>query len=143
MQLIRLKSLSHPRRPPRKVIESKFRREYCSLIKGGEAMKRFVRPWMVLCTIFGILLMIGPEITSAEEYFMIQGKVVGIYKDQLTVKGDNGETMYFAIGRKTVFVPTRQPGVDERVKVTYYLQRGGLFRGEGNVATQVEILSQK
>ena len=106
-------------------------------------MKGFVRHWMVLCTIFTIFFMIGPEITSAEEYFMIQGKVVGIYKDQLTVKTDKGETMYFAIGRKTVFVPTRQPGIDEHVKVTYYFQRGGFMRGEGNVATQVEILSQK
>ena len=106
-------------------------------------MKKFMRHWMVLCTIFTMFLTIGPQITAAEEYFMVQGKVVGIYNDQLTVKTDKGETMYFAIGRKTVFVPTRQPGVDERVKVTYYSQKKGFMRREGNVATQVEILSQK
>ena len=106
-------------------------------------MEKFVRRWMVLCTVFTIFFIIGMEVTSAQEYFMIQGKVVGIYKDQLTVKTDKGETMYFAIGRKTVFVPTRQPGVDERVKVTYYFQKGRFMRGEGNVATQVEILPQK
>jgi hypothetical protein len=99
-------------------------------------MKKFVRSWMVLCTIFTIFI-IGLEIGSAEEYFMFQGKVVGIYKDQLTVKGDKGQTMYFAIGRNTIYVPTRLPGVDERVKVTYFLRRGG------NVASQVEILSAK
>ncbi len=106
-------------------------------------MKKFVKHWMVLCTIFTIFLTIGPQITSADEYFMVQGKVVGIYNDLLTVKTDNGQTMYFAIGRKTVFVPTRQPNVDERVKVTYYSQKKGFMRREGNVATQVEILSQK
>ena len=106
-------------------------------------MKKFVRHWMVLCTIFTIFLTIGPQTTSASEYFMVQGKVVGIYNDLLTVKTDNGQTMYFAIGRKTVFVPTRQPNVDERVKVTYYSQKKGFMRREGNVATQVEILSQK
>jgi hypothetical protein len=68
---------------------------------------------------------------------MVEGKVVGIYKDQLTVKGNEGQTMYFLIGRNTVFVPTRQPGVDERVKVTYFLRKGN------NLASQVEILSGK
>ncbi len=106
-------------------------------------MKKLVKHWMVLCTILSVLFMIGIGISLAEEYFMIQGKVVGFHNDVLTVKTDNGETMYFAIGRKTVFVPTRQPGLDERVKVTYYLQRAGFMRREGNVATQVEILSQK
>jgi len=106
-------------------------------------MKKFMRHWMILFTIFTIFLTIGSEITSADEYFMVQGKVVGIYNDVLTVKTDNGATMYFAIGRKTVFVPTRQPGLDERVKVTYYSQKAGFMRREGNVATQVEILTQK
>jgi hypothetical protein len=100
-------------------------------------MKKFAKRWMLLCTIFTIFFIIGLEITSAEEYFMFEGKVVGMHNDQLTVKGDKGETMYFATGRNTVFVPTRLPGVDERVKVTYFLRRGN------NVATQVEILSVK
>jgi len=100
-------------------------------------MKKFVRSWMVLCIIFTIFLVNALEISSAEQYFQFQGRVVGMHNDQLTVKGDKGETMYFATGRNTVFVPTRLPGVDERVKVTYYLRRGN------NVATQVEILSAK
>jgi hypothetical protein len=98
-------------------------------------MKKFVRHWMVLFAIFTIFFMIGLEITSAEDYFM--GKVVGIHEGQLTVKGDKGETMYFALANTTVFVPTRLPGVDEQVKVTYFLRNGN------NVATQVEILSGK
>lgn len=72
-----------------------------------------------------------------EEYLMVTGKVVGMHNDQLTVKLDNGKTMYFSTGRNTVFVPTRLPGVDERVKVTYHVLRGD------NVAAQVEILSVK
>jgi hypothetical protein len=118
-------------------------REILLIDEGGGAMKRFVRHWMVLCTIFTIFFMIGLEVASAQEYFMFEGKVVGIYNDQLTVKGNDGQTMYFLFGRNTVFVPTRQPGVDEHVKVTYYLQKAGFLRREGNVATQVEILSQK
>jgi hypothetical protein len=68
---------------------------------------------------------------------MVTGKVVGMHNEQLTVKLDNGKTMYFSTGRNTVFVPSRLPDVDERVKVTYHVQRGD------NVATQVEILSAK
>ncbi len=99
-------------------------------------MEKFLRRWVVLCTILTIFFIIGLGIaSSAEEYFMFTGKVVGMHNNQLTVKGDKGETMYFSTGRGTVFVPTREPGVDERVKVTYYSRRGD------NVATQVEILS--
>ena len=100
-------------------------------------MKKVVRHWVVLCTVLTIFFTIGLEITSAQQYFFFQGKVASVYKDQLTVKGNKGETMYFAIGRKTVYVPTRLPGVDERVKVTYFLRRGH------NVASQVEILPAK
>ena len=99
-------------------------------------MEKFVRRWATLCAIFTIFFIIAVGITSAaEEYFQFEGKVVGMHKDQLTVIGDAGETLYFASGRGTVFVPTRLPGIDERVKVTYYLRRGE------NTATQVEILS--
>ena len=72
-----------------------------------------------------------------QQYFFFEGKVESLYKDQLTVKGNKGQTMYFAIGRGTVYIPSRLPGVGERVKVTYYLRRGH------NVASQVEILSAK
>ena len=101
-------------------------------------MKKFERRWMVVCTIVTVFFIIGLGIASAaEEYFQFTGRVVGMHNDQLTVKGDKGETMYFSTGRGTVFVPTRLPGVDERVKVTYYLRRGE------NTATQVEVLSAK
>jgi hypothetical protein len=63
--------------------------------------------------------------------------VESLYKDQLTVKGNKGETMYFAIGRRTVYIPSRLSGVGERVKVTYFLRRGH------NIASQVEILSAR
>jgi len=100
-------------------------------------MKKFVTHWMVLSTVFTIFFIIGLEVVSAQEHLMFEGKVVGIYRDQLTVKGDKGTTMYFLIGRNTVFVPTGQPNIDQRVKVTYFLQRGH------NVASQVETLSEK
>ncbi len=100
-------------------------------------MKKVIRSWMVIWTILIILFVIGLEISRAEEYFMVTGKVVGMYNYQLTVKDDKGQTMYFSTGRSTVFVPTREPNVDERVKVTYYVRRGD------KVATQVEILSAK
>jgi hypothetical protein len=99
-------------------------------------MEKSVRRWVILYTIFTIFFIIGLGIaSSAEEYFMVTGKVVGMHNYQLTVKDDKGQTMYFSTGRRTVFVPTREPNVDERVKVTYYVRRGD------NVATQVEILS--
>ncbi len=101
-------------------------------------MKNVIRSWIVLCTMFTILFTIGLGIaSSAEEYSMVTGKVVGMHNNQLTVKPDKGETMCFSTGRGTVFVPTREPNVDERVKVTYYSRRGE------NVASQVENLSSK
>jgi hypothetical protein len=42
--------------------------------------------------------------------------------------------MNFAVGRKTVYIPSRYPGIGERVKITYSLIRGQ------NAAYQVEIL---
>jgi len=83
---------------------------------------------------FAFLVIVGLETTLAQQYFFFQGRVVSLYKDQLTVKGNSGETMYFAIGRNTVHVPSRMPGDGERVRVTYFMQRGH------NVASQVEIL---
>ena len=85
----------------------------------------------------GILITIELKEASAQQYFFFQGKVESLYREQLTVKGDKGETLYFAIGRRTVYIPSRLPGVGERVKVTYYLRRGY------NVASQVEIFSAK
>jgi len=100
-------------------------------------MKVFSKNWLILMVAVGILIAVGLREASAQQYFFFQGKVENLYKDQLTVKGNKGETMYFAIGRNTVYVPSRLPGVGERVKVTYFLRRGH------NVASQVEIFPSK
>ncbi|MCJ7494102.1 MAG: hypothetical protein MUP68_07665 [Deltaproteobacteria bacterium] len=97
-------------------------------------MKTFPKRWLIMMVAAGILITIGLKEASAQQYFFFQGKVESLYREQLTVKGDKGETMYFAIGRRTVYIPSRLPGVGERVKVTYFLRRGH------NVASQVEIL---
>lgn len=104
--------------------------------KGGGMKKNYVK-WIILVVVVGILVAVGLREVSAQQYFFFQGKVENLYKDQLTVKGNKGEIMYFAIGRRTVYLPSRLPGVGERVKVAYYLRRGH------NVASQVEILSAK
>ena len=100
-------------------------------------MKKNPKTWLVLIVAVGIFVAVGLREASAQQYFFFEGKVENLYKDQLTVKGNKGETMYFAIGRRTVYIPSRLPGVGERVKVTYYLRRGH------NVASQVEIFSAK
>ncbi|MBM4349617.1 MAG: hypothetical protein FJ106_07005 [Deltaproteobacteria bacterium] len=100
-------------------------------------MKTISKRWLVLIVVAGILIAIGLDEASAQQYFFFQGKVESLYREQLTVKSNKGETMYFAIGRRTVYIPSRLPGVGERVKVTYYLRRGH------NVASQVEVLSGK
>jgi len=103
--------------------------------RGGDLMRRFLRiEVMLLLLAATLLMMVAAENSEAQQYFFFQGKVESLYREQLTVKGDKGETMYFAVGRRTVYIPSRLPGVGERVKVTYYLRRGH------NVASQVEIL---
>ena len=99
--------------------------------------EKFSKRWVIPMVAIGIFITVGLREASAQQYFFFQGKVESLYKDQLTVKGNKGETMHFAIGRRTVYIPSRLPGVGERVKVTYYLRRGH------NVASQVEILSAK
>jgi len=79
----------------------------------------------------------APPPPRPEEYLMVTGKVVGMHNYQLTIKDGKGQTMYFSTGKSTVFIPAREPQVDEKVKVTYYVRKGD------NVATQVEILSAK
>ncbi len=100
-------------------------------------MKKFQKNFIILFIIFGLLILSGLEEASAQQYFNFVGKVTGLYRDQLTVKGNKGEIMYFAVGRRTVYIPSRLPAVGEKVKVSYYLRRGY------NVAYQVEILSAK
>ena len=98
-------------------------------------MRRFFKNWMVLILIvFAVVYIIGLETTLAQQYFTFVGKVVSIYRGTISVKGDKGEVMYFAVGRKTVYTPPRLPGVGERVEVNYYLRRGH------NVAYQVKVL---
>jgi hypothetical protein len=98
-------------------------------------MRRFFRNRVGLFMMcFAFLVIVGLETTLAQQYFFFQGRVVSLSKDQLTVKGNNGETMYFAIGRNTVHIPSRMPGDGERVRVTYFMQR------DRNVASQIEIL---
>ena len=82
----------------------------------------------------GILIGIGLKEASAQQYFNFSGKVVSLPRGSLSVQGDKGETMNFAVGRRTIYIPSRLPGVGERVKVTYFLRKGH------NVASQVEIL---
>ena len=98
-------------------------------------MRRFFRNRVGLFMMcFTFLMIVGLETTLAQQYFFFQGRVLSFYNDQLTVKGNNGQTMSFATGRNTVHIPSRMPGTDERVRVTYFMQRGR------NVASQIEIL---
>jgi hypothetical protein len=79
----------------------------------------------------------SPTQPQAEEHLMVTGKVVGMHNNQLTLKDGKGRTLYFSTEKSTVFIPAREPKVDEKVKVTYYVRQGD------NVATQVENLSAK
>ena len=97
-------------------------------------MKTISKRWLVLMVVAGVLIAIGLDEASAQQYFNFSGKVVSLYKGSLSVLSDKGETMNFAVGRRTIYIPSRLPGVGERVKVTYFLRRGH------NVASQVEIL---
>jgi hypothetical protein len=102
-------------------------------------MKKFTKDGIMLFTIFAFLFVVGLEITLAQQTFTYEGSVAGIStgafaRGVITVKGNKGDVMNFAVGRKTVYVPSRYPGVGERVKITYSLQRGQ------NAAYQVEIL---
>ena len=95
---------------------------------------------MILLTIFAFLFVVGLETTLAQQMSTFEGSVAGITtgafaRGVITVKGNKGDVMNFAVGRKTVYVPSRYPGVGERVKITYSLERGQ------NAAYTVEILT--
>ena len=87
----------------------------------------------IFLTMFFVILLIA-ENAPAQKYLTYVGKVVSVYRGTLSVKGDKGEVMYFAVGRKTTYIPHRLPAVNEQVKVSYYFQRGYY------VAYKVEIL---
>ena len=98
-------------------------------------MKRFFKNWMGLSIIvFAFLIIAGLKTTSAQQYFSFVGKVTSLSGGFLGVQGGKGEVMYFATGRKTIYVPAHLPAVGERVKVNYFFRRGH------NVAYQVEVL---
>jgi hypothetical protein len=104
-----------------------------------EFMKR-MKLGIMLFTVFAFLFVVGLEVTLAQQMSTFEGSVAGITtgafaRGIITVKGDKGEVINFAVGRKTVYVPSRYPGVGERVKITYSLVRGQ------NAAYTVEILA--
>jgi hypothetical protein len=88
--------------------------------------------WVLMLS--AVLLISGLKTTSAQQYFNYVGKVVSLSGKSLSVQGSKGDVMYFAIGRKTIYVPAHLPAVGERVKVSYFFRKGH------NVAYQVEIL---
>ena len=78
--------------------------------------------------------MIGLEAESAQEQLTYVGRVITLYGSTLSVEADNGNIMYFVVGRRTVYIPTRVPAIGERVEVGYYFRRGQ------NVAVQVRVV---
>jgi hypothetical protein len=99
----------------------------------------YMKHGIIFSVIFMFLFAIGLEITLAQQTSTFEGSVAGIStgafaRGIITVKGDKGEVLNFAVGRKTVYIPSRYPGIGEWVKITYSLQRGQ------NAAYQVEIL---
>ena len=95
-------------------------------------MGRFSR-YLIVLTIFAFLLVIELESGSAQQSFSFVGNVVNISRGNITVKGAKGENMNFAVGRRTQYYPARLPAIGERVRMSYYFQRGR------NVAYQAEI----
>ena len=101
-------------------------------------MRMSVKHGIMVFTIFAFLLVVGLEISLAQQMSTFEGSVAAITtrfkKGVISVKGNKGEIINFAVGMRTVYVPSRYPGVGERVKVTYSLIRGQ------NAAYTVEIL---
>jgi hypothetical protein len=103
-------------------------------------MKTYIKHGALFFTVFAFLFVVGLETTLAQQMSTFEGSVAGITtgawaRGIISVKGNKGEVINFAVGRKTVYVPSRYPGVGERVKITYSLERGQ------NAAYTVEILS--
>jgi hypothetical protein len=101
-------------------------------------MKRPLRRAVTIFVVFlGLALMIGLEVESAQEQLTYVGRVITIYGSTLSVEADNGNVMYFVVGRRTVYIPTRVPAIGERVQVEYYYRRGQ------NVAIEVRVIPSK
>ena len=94
-----------------------------------------------LAIVFPMVLMVavaaGLEAAWDQEHFTYVGKVITIYGSTLSVEADNGDIMYFVVGRRTVYIPTRVPAIGERVEVEYYFRRGQ------NVAVQVRVIPSR
>ncbi len=93
----------------------------------------------LLVVIFAVVTVLGLEESLAQQMSTFEGSVAAITtrfkKGIISVKGSKGEIVNFAVGIRTVYVPSRYPGVGERVKITYSLERGQ------NAAHTVEILT--
>ena len=102
-------------------------------------MKTHVKHAMLFSTIVLFLFVTALETALAQQMSTFEGSVAAITtkfkKGVISVKGNKGEIVNFAIGIRTVYVPSRYPGVGERVKITYSLERGQ------NAAYTVEILT--
>ena len=101
------------------------------ITEGGEA---FSNRGMRTLSVLGLALMIGLEVESAQEQLTYVGRVITLYGSTLSIEADNGNIMYFVVGRRTVYIPTRVPAIGERVEVEYYFRRGQ------NVAVQVRVV---
>jgi hypothetical protein len=98
-------------------------------------MKKILRELAILCAVVStVALAVELEALSAQEYLSYVGKVITIYGSTLSVEADNGNIMYFVVGRRTVYIPTRVPRIGERVEVEYHFRRGQ------NVAVQVRVV---
>ena len=98
-------------------------------------MKRLMRRGVMISVMFLVLgLMIGLEVESAQEQLTYVGRVITLYGKTLSVEADNGNIMYFVVGRRTVYIPTRVPAIGEQVEVDYYFRRGQ------NVAIKVKVI---
>ena len=103
-------------------------------------MRSLMKHGVLFFAVFAFLFVIGLEPTLAQQMSTFEGSVAGITtgafaRGVIAVKGNKGEVLNFAVGRKTVYVPSRYPGVGERVKITYSFERGQ------NAAYTVEILA--
>ena len=104
------------------------------LQRRGETMKGICKKWMTALILSTILFPIGAAITSAQPFSTFVGKVVAIQRGAITVEGGKGEILQFAVGRNTVYIPPRLPGVGEWVKVQYR------FDGRRNIGYQMRII---
>ena len=103
----------------------------------GRSIKKVL---VLLALVFTVVTVLILEESLAQKMSTLDGSVAAITtrfkKGTISVKGNKGEIVNFAVGIRTVYVPSRYPGVGERVKITYSLERGQ------NAAYTVEILTK-